>query len=202
MKKCWTTGFLAKFSYLQEEKFILHQIIDTGHSIYANSSSHIIVLPSGANHFNLTVNLAYELTNSTVLVTFAIPNDKFDKNYEKILFKSSFNVCKLFLGNSGNFLGKAIMDILQNFADFPLVCPVKQVKDNFTVFSLRKLLKLTFKGTLHVFNIVIDGKYIPTQLLPYDQKFMLFAKVYGKVPVTKNNVFLFSLKVFGELKKF
>ena len=95
---------------------------------YANISSTIVQSPSGLTIANITVDLAYNLLNSTIFLTFAIPKDKADQKFEKIILKSSFNVCRMLQGNAGNFIGKTFLELFQKYADFELKCPFRKVK--------------------------------------------------------------------------
>ena len=84
--------------------------------------------PEAAKTFiNVTLDLAYDVTNVTVLFSFSIPKDKNDKNFERVILKSSVNLCKLFKGNVGNFLGKTLTELFDKFADFEPKCPIRKV---------------------------------------------------------------------------
>lgn len=76
---------------------------------------------------NISVNLAYEVSKIMISFSFAVPKDKNDKNFERIIIKSTVNVCKMFQGVMGDFIVKTIMDVLQKSVDFEMKCPFPKV---------------------------------------------------------------------------
>lgn len=63
-----------------------------------------------------------------VLFKFAIPKDKNDKDFQKVLLNSNVNVCKLMNGVVGDFLSRMILDDLKKSSNVELKCPISQVR--------------------------------------------------------------------------
>jgi hypothetical protein len=81
----------------------------------------------GENVLNQTIYTAYDVNNLTVFYTLAVGKDEKDKNYEKVLIRTSVNICRMFQGNQADFIAKTVMNNLANYADFELKCPFKKV---------------------------------------------------------------------------
>lgn len=77
--------------------------------------------------FNLTVIYEYELPAMAASFFFAINKDKNDLNYERVLVKSSINICKMLNGVTGDFLTKMIMESLGRSAEIAMKCPMQKV---------------------------------------------------------------------------
>ena len=58
-----------------------------------------------------------------------------------------------------------------------------------------------FQGFYELKNIVLTDSYFMVHVLSGDVKFMIIAKMMGKIAKSKAMVHLFTLKAFGEIQK-
>lgn len=130
----------------------------------------------------MTLNNYCDVTVLKFLVTFAIPKDKNDQNYENVVLKSSINACKMFQGITGDFISKMIMDDFKPHVDVDLKCPFKQ-------------------GLIHVTNFGFNDKYLPIYMLAENVTFTMMINATGKVPNSKGLVYLFTTKMFGKITR-
>lgn len=131
---------------------------------------------------NITVSVEYELKQVVVFFTFSVPKDKNDISYERVIIRTTTNLCKLIQGVVGDFFIKMFADNLRKSANFELKCPVT-------------------KGVYNFYNIQLDEKFLPTYLLDENLKYSILAKVMGKIDNHKNLQYLFTLKSFGIIRK-
>lgn len=117
--------------FFQDAKIIFENFVSTSDPEIANFSSIITKSSNGISVMNITMDLAYEVSKMMLYFVFSIPKDKNDKNYEKILIKSSVNACRMVNGIQGDFLTKMIMEDFRNVADFELKCPLPKVSLKF-----------------------------------------------------------------------
>jgi hypothetical protein len=120
--------------------------------------------------------------NFKLLITFSIPKNEQDRNYEKVVVQSSINACKMFNGVTGDFISKMIMEKVKDFVDFDVKCPIK-------------------KGQWKIKNFIFGDSNLPTYLLQSDLKYMLLAKATIKTPSSKGMVDFFTTRISGEVKK-
>jgi hypothetical protein len=62
----------------------------------------------------------------TVQFTFAVPKDKNDKNFEKVILNSNVNICKLIGGVVGDFFSKSVLYNLKKSSN-TTSCPMTKV---------------------------------------------------------------------------
>lgn len=82
---------------------------------------------SGSTVLNICIDFNYEVSKITIQFSIAMPKDKNDKNYERVIIKTTVNACKMFQGVLGDFVVKTVMDTLRDSADFELKCPFPKV---------------------------------------------------------------------------
>lgn len=84
---------------------------------------------------NVEVNTTHDAENITVVYSVRFPKNEKDKNFDKLLITSSFNICKVFAGSRGSVVAKTIMEGLQDHVDLELKCPIKKVMFFKTLWS-------------------------------------------------------------------
>jgi hypothetical protein len=85
----------------------------------------------GDSVLNLTLTFKEETKIFKLLVTFSVPKDSHDTNYEKVVLQSSINACRMFRGVTGDFISKMIMENMKQFVDFEMKCPIEKVRVDF-----------------------------------------------------------------------
>lgn len=118
---------INKKKIFQDAKIVFDNFVSMNSPENANFSSIISRNSKGDSIMNMTIDLAYEMSKMVIYFTFAVPKEKNDKNYERVIINSNVNVCKMVSGVVGDFLTKMIMDDLKNLTDFELKCPLKPV---------------------------------------------------------------------------
>lgn len=137
----------------------------------------------GADHsINFTIDPKFAIINLRCYAVIAIPKDKNDKKFEKIVAKTTFDACKLFRGSKGHLFGNIIYNVLQRYSDRVLKCPTDVAEYHFT-------------------NIVIDDNYIPKFLLSDDFRLVMDGKIVGKALPENKTVELVTGKVYLRIAK-
>ena len=137
---------------------------------------------SGENVVNITVDINQDLTKVPIFVSFSIPNDPSDKSYQRNILKATFNLCRIVEGVAGDFVSKMLAEQLKKISNISLKCPIQ-------------------KGTYNFINFALNDKYLPSYLFKGNIKYLVDAKVMGKVQQRKNLVLLFTARSFGRVTK-
>lgn len=112
---------------------------------------------------------------------FSIPKSSQDKNYELTMLNSKISTCKLMQGTRGNFIIRMLLDDFNRFVTTTFPCPFP-------------------KQVYGFYNFKPNEKYLPTFLLNRDIKFKLIVKTDGKLMNSTNALWLYSMKLHGEIK--
>lgn len=78
--------------------------------------------------FNFTFHLFKDIYLSIAYISLNIQDYDGDANYQKEIFKTTFNASKLMAGITGNFMTKILIDQVRETADFELKMPMKKVR--------------------------------------------------------------------------
>lgn len=138
------------------------------------------------------------LDDIRIYTILSLPQNNLDREYKLKIFQTTFNVCKVINGISGDFLAKILKDVISRTSNVDT-----------------KLLKCPSKiNRVELTNVSIKEDLIPTFLLKNNSKGLLsgkmIAKVEGKkvqiatekvfVRVVKNwNIFKHSNRIFLKL---
>jgi hypothetical protein len=133
------------FSF-QHAKVTFDSIIATTDPQYANFTAIITKRSRYESSINVTINYAYVVSKMTVLFTLAIPKDRNDKNYERIVINSNVNICRMMQGITGDFMTKTIMEELHKCVDFEMSCPLPKVGQDISFENPKNLDKFLILG--------------------------------------------------------
>jgi hypothetical protein len=171
----------------------------TSDPAYSNFSSFITRNEQNETAVTVHVDFGCKIEKVFIEFTLSLPKDNNDKNYERNLVHSTINVCKMLNGVMGNFLSKMIMERLKKFATFDLKCPFAKVRGGSSSVSGSDFI--IFQGHYVVSNFTLSNTFIPSYLLLNDIKYMIVAKLNGKVANHKGLVHLFTVKTYGTILK-
>lgn len=157
---------------------IIDKIETSPNSKYLNFSYSI----ANDHSINFTFNIFEAITDIRVYATVNLQKNKNDRNYQRKLLQTTFLMCKIFRGVAGDFLGKILVDIANQYADKPLGCPLKVTDYNFK-------------------SIVIEDKLVPKFLLLDDIKARATTRVLGKVPSQQKSIEIFNSTIYARLPK-
>ncbi|KAG5674425.1 hypothetical protein PVAND_004397 [Polypedilum vanderplanki] len=174
--------FELKCPFKKTATLIIERILGTSDPKYSNFSSKIFKNENNETTLDITINFAYDIEKILIAFSFSIPKDSNDKNFERILMKSTINACKMLQGIMGDFFVKMIMENLAKHAKFELKCPFP-------------------KGIYVVSNFTLSNNFVPSYLLINDLKFMVVSKLTGKVANHKGFMHLFTAKTYGTILK-
>lgn len=149
---------------------------------YVNFSTTLFQTPDGRTLLNSSIDYSNDMSKQTIQFSFAVPKDKNDKNYENVIIKSNANLCKIGQGVMGDFIVRMAMEDFHKFADFNITCPFK-------------------KGHYTITNFEVPDKFLPTQLLISDFKYLCLIKAFGKIKGIKSMVHIITLKAVGEVHR-
>jgi hypothetical protein len=124
---------LYNFLSLQESRNKFIKVLTSSNPELANITFQFGENSKKETVFNLTVIYEYELPAMSATFFFAVNKDKNDLNYERVLVKSSINICKMLNGVTGDFLTKMIMEGLGKSAEVSMKCPMQKVILNFLI---------------------------------------------------------------------
>jgi len=173
-------------------------IIYNSNPAYGNITASLAPVNDSDLLLNVQINLKQDVQRITALLTLAMPKDKNDKNYERIVLKSPANICRLGQGRMGNFVSKMIMEEFGKYADFKVECPFLKVsRNNFH----NSLLCNSLQGSYNINNFILSDKYVPLYLLQENVKYFIILQAMGKVAKSKSLVTLYTIKAFGEIQK-
>lgn len=114
-------------------------------------------------------------------ITFALPRDSKDAEFSKVIMKATVDLCRIQEGVRGNFVIKMIMEQFENISNI-VKCPLKP-------------------KTVDYWNLKVNETFIPSYLLKKDLKFMIEHKVKAKISSSKTLVYIYTLRVVGEVTK-
>lgn len=131
--------------------------------------------------FNYTTTGFINVNQLFGTLTFSIPKDSKDTEYQNHVLKANIDLCKLRKGVRSNFITKML---LENFyADkYFLQCPVPP-------------------GSGKIWNFKLADSYIPSYLLISDLKYVVDFVVRAKMSKSKPLVYMYSVRFIGEIKK-
>jgi hypothetical protein len=109
----------------QHAKPFIENIVVNSNSEYANFTASFTNNKEGDLVLNQTINYGFTFDNVILIYTLAIGKDEHDRNYERVLMKTSINICKALKGKASDFVVKTFMENMQK--DFG--CPLKKVRN-------------------------------------------------------------------------
>lgn len=112
---------------------------------------------------------------------YSIPKNDRDKNYEFTVINSKISTCKIIQGTRGNFLMRMLFDDFNKYFNTTFACPFP-------------------KQIYGFYNFEANAKFLPPLLLNRDIKYQLVVKTDGKLMNSSNAVWLYSIKIHGEIK--
>lgn len=135
---------------------------------------------------NFSVDNHFILDYIRLYITIAIPKDKGDRNYQRKVLQTHFELCKMIRGASSNFFGQILYDVVTNFADketaAKIECPFKV-------------------GMYSFISIIVEDKFIPKFLLSSDLQLYVILKAVGKVAEEEKTAELLNLKIYARVCK-
>lgn len=135
------------------------------------------------NSVNISIDIYYELTKLPIIISFSVPKDENDENYQQNIMKTSFNFCRIVNGVAVDFMAKILLDQIKKVSNIPYKCPFPKGNYFFTNF--------TMKDEFFSSNAVKIFKNI--------KKYSVDAKIMGKVAHRKNIVPLITARSFGRI---
>ncbi|KAG5676101.1 hypothetical protein PVAND_005955 [Polypedilum vanderplanki] len=151
-------------------------VISTSNTKYANYSAVIF----DSIYMNATFTTAIDLAKVLITFTFSLPKNDQDKNYELMLFHSTLQSCKVMQGNRPNFIIRMAMDEPNKFNAL-FQCPLPA-------------------NTYGFYNFKANDKLLPPIMIGRSIKFQLVVKCDGKRMNSKSVVWMFSIKLQGEVR--
>lgn len=155
---------------------VIERILSTSNHEFANFT--MVIGSSSKGAVNISVDIFQDLLQVPIYVTFSIPADKNDENYSKIILKATINICRVIEGVAGDFMSRMLSKEMRRISDFPLKCPFP-------------------KGSYKFTNFIMRDKFLPSYLFVEDIKYLVNAKVMGKIQNHKNLVLLFNARSYG-----
>ncbi|KAG5674424.1 hypothetical protein PVAND_004396 [Polypedilum vanderplanki] len=160
----------------------IESIVAKSNPPYANFSATYANNENGDLILNQTIHYGFTYDSAQLFYTLAMGKDGKDQNYEKILMKTSFGLCKALRGNSADFIVKTISESMHKMVDSDDICPLK-------------------KGKREVVNLVISDKFVPKFILSQNFKLMFIGKFMGKIENQKKFVHMYTIKIIGGVAK-
>jgi len=92
---------------------------------FANSSISVFNDTDGTSRMNTSFVFKEEFARTVGFITTKIKMLEDDKDYQRDVMKKTLDYCSLSEGLFGNFLARKFMDLVANYSNVPLSCPVK-----------------------------------------------------------------------------
>lgn len=155
--------------------------------IHANEKymNHSIILfdnIEGDKMFNYTTTSFINVNQLFGTLTFSIPKNSKDTEYQNHILRATIDLCKLRRGVRSNFITKMLLENFYSDEKHFMQCPVPP-------------------GTGHIWNFKIADSYIPSYLIISDLKYVVDFNVRAKLAKSKPLVYMYSVRFFGEIKK-
>lgn len=147
--------------------------------------NHSIILfqdSDGDMMFNYTTTSFIKVNKLYGTLTFSLPKDGKDTEFQNQILKTTIDLCKLRKGVRSNFIIKMLMENFYSDEKHFLQCPVPP-------------------GNGHIWNFKLADEFIPSYLLISDIKYVVDFTVRAKISKTTPWTYMYSVKFFGEIKK-
>lgn len=132
--------------------------------------------------FNYSTTSFINVNQLFATLTFSIPKDNKDTEYQNRILKAMIALCKLRRGVRGNFITKMLLENFYSDEEHFMQCPVPP-------------------GTGNIWNFKLADSYIPSYLLISDLKYAVDFVVRAKISKSKPLVYMYSVRFIGEIKK-
>lgn len=140
-----------------------------------------------------------KIVNFKLIMTFAVPSNADDKNYERDLATTSFDLCKFSSGMGSYFFFQAFVKLfMEHFeAGYVFKCPVEKVIPRILYLIIYFYFN-RFKAVVKIINCRISDMYIP-RMAP-EIKFKLKVKLVGTIPKNRKTLNFCDISITGENK--
>jgi len=109
-------------SYLKFDK-----LTTTSNYNYANASFEVINDKDGEVLLSFVVDYKVEIFKEQILLKLATQKDAVDQNYERVIFNTPVDICKISEGVRSNIITRVVMENFMKSFDHDLKCPFKKV---------------------------------------------------------------------------
>lgn len=167
--------FLKSF---QNSRVIIEKIISISNEKYFNVSTSI----GSDNSVNITGDAFHTIDDLRVYMTVGLPSENNIQKYERIIFKTTYDVCKLLNGKVGDFLSRTIYVVMKKFANRNVKCPTRV-------------------GRYEITSIVIEDDFLPKFLLFNDLRGCVTGKLIGKLTPERKTIEMVTMKFYTRISR-